>query len=86
MNADTINGLFECLGGVFIALSIRRLWIDKRVHGVSLVHPIFFNAWGFWNLYFYPAVNCWWSFWGGVGVVVTNTIWVSMMIYYRGRK
>jgi hypothetical protein len=79
---DTINGLFECLAGLFIAASCRRLWLDKKVHGVSLAHPVFFNVWGFWNLYFYPCVGCWWSFLGGIGVVAANTLWSLMLVYY----
>lgn len=86
MNPDTINGLFETLGGLFVASSCVRLYKDKQVHGVSLIHPLFFLAWGFWNLYFYPQYGCWWSFWGGIGVVATNVVWISMMIYYSPRR
>lgn len=85
MSADLINGLFEMVGGFFIALSCRQLYRDKQVRGVSWLHVSFFAAWGYWNLYFYPAVGAWWSFAGGVGVVSANSAWLLMIFYYSLR-
>lgn len=85
MTPDMINGLFEMCGGLFIALSIRKLWHDKRVAGVAWRHAGFFAGWGYWNLYFYPSLDQWWSFCGGVGVVAANTIWLGQLIYYTKR-
>lgn len=83
---DLINGIFEATGAFFIALSIRKLYQDNVVRGVSWVHVAFFAAWGFWNLYYYPALDQWFSFWGGVGIVTTNTALVIMMLYYIHRE
>lgn len=80
---DIINGLFESLGGLFIALSCWRLYRDKQVRGVSLWHVGFFLSWGFWNLAYYPALDQWFSFLGGVGVAAANATWVAMIVYYR---
>lgn len=82
---DLINGLFELFGGAFVALSCRQLYRDKQVKGISLWHPTFFTAWGAWNLLFYPAVGAWWSFLGGIGVMVVNSLWLGMLLYYRKR-
>lgn len=82
---DLFNGLFEITGGLFILLSIRKLWSDKLVRGVSWVHVSFFVAWGYWNLYYYPSLDQWWSFWGGVGVVTATTAWLVQLIYYSYR-
>lgn len=82
---DLINGLFESIGGFFILLSVRQLYRDKQTRGLSLWHPMFFLAWGMWNVAYYPMLNQWWSFIGGVGVAIANTIWVVMLIYYRRR-
>ena len=50
---------------------------------MSWLHAGFFAAWGYWNLYYYyPSLDQWWSFWGGVGVVTMNTIWLGQLIYY----
>lgn len=80
--ADIINGLYETFGGVFITLSIRKLHADKRVQGVSWVPTAFFASWGYWNLYFYPHLDQWFSFIGGVGIVTANTIWLCQMWYW----
>ncbi len=86
MNSDMVNGLFELVGGLLLCLNVRRLWIDLKIEGVSMVPVFFFTAWGFWNLYFYPSVNALWSFWGGVVVVVVNVIYVGLYIaiYFVG--
>lgn len=85
MTPDAINGLFELLGSVFVGMSCWRLYCDKQVKGLSMIHPAFFTAWGYWNLVFYPAVGAWWSFYGGIGVTVVNSLWIAMMIYYKRR-
>lgn len=82
---DVVNGAFEMLGGLFIALSIAKLRRDKKVAGVSWLHMGFFTCWGFWNLWFYPSVGCWISTIGGVGVVGTNTVYLVMLLWY-GRR
>lgn len=83
---DLINALFESFGGLFVSLSCVRIYRDKQVHGVSMWHAFFFLAWGIWNLAYYPHLGQTWSFYGGIGVVTTNAIWVAMMVYYRYLK
>jgi hypothetical protein len=80
---DLVNGLFELIGSMFLALNIVRLHKDKKVQGVSVLPTIFWTLWGFWNLYFYPSVGCIYSFVGGVFVVIMNLVWVIMALYYR---
>jgi len=83
MTPDQINGLFEIFGAIFIGLSCRRIYLDKNSKGVSLFHALFFWVWGIFNVYFYPTAGLWFSFVGGLGVIVTNTLWVWLMVYYR---
>lgn len=83
---DTINGLFECLGGWFVILSIMKLQGEKRVHGVSWLHAGFFTVWGYWNLYFYPQLGQWFSFLGGIVIVVMNTLWMIQLIHYSRKQ
>ena len=80
--ADLINGAFELSGGFFIWLSVRRTLRDKYVAGVDWMTTAFFAAWGWWNLYFYPSLDQWASFAGGVFIVIMNTTWVVLLIYY----
>lgn len=83
---DQVNGLFECFGGVFIINHIATLYKDKMVRGVSIISTVFFAIWGFWNLYFYPHLGQWASFYGGLVITITNTIWIGMMIYYTNKE
>jgi len=82
MSPDLINGLFELCGAAFIALHIRQIRRDKKVAGVSIPAIIFFTSWGFWNLFYYPHLEQWLSFTGGLAIVVTNMVWVGYLLYY----
>lgn len=79
---DIINGLFEFGGAAAILLSVRRVLQDKDVKGVSWWMIIFFAAWGFWNLFYYPHLDQWWSFLGGIALVLTNSIYLALLIFY----
>ena len=82
MIPDAINGTFEALGGFVIALHIRRILRDKRTAGVHWAPFAFYSAWGVWNLYYYPSLDQWASFVGGLGVVGANVVYLALMIYY----
>lgn len=80
-----MNGLYECLAGFFVLLNCLQLYRDKAVKGVSIVATLFFTTWGYWNLYYYPHLDQWVSFFGGLSIVTVNTLWVGMMVYYLNR-
>ena len=79
---DSINGLFELLGGVFITLSCIKLYEDKKVRGVSFIHIAYFTAWGYWNIEYYSNLEQWVSFAGSIAVTGINTVWLAMLIWY----
>lgn len=83
MTPDHINGCFEFIGGVLLLLNCRRMYRDKEVKGMSIWPVMFFTSWGYWNVFFYPSLEQWWSFYGGLMVAVANTLWISMILYYR---
>lgn len=80
--ADVINGVYEALAGVFLGLNCLTLYRDKKVRGVSVIATAFFSSWSWWNLYYYPNLNQWASFVGGLVVVWFNTLYIVMMVYY----
>lgn len=80
---DIINGLFEFGGAITLGLNVRRLLKDRMIAGVSIVPTAFFAAWGYWNLYYYPHLGQWVSFLGGLGVVIANTVWVVLALYFQ---
>lgn len=83
---DLINGIFESVASLFILLHVLKLYRDKEVKGVALTPFFFFTLWGFWNLIYYPSVNCWYSFFGGIAVVLVNTIYTGMLMYYSRKQ
>jgi hypothetical protein len=66
MTPDVLNGIFELVGSLFILLNVKRVLRDKRVLGFDWRVMLFFTSWGFWNLYYYPHLDQWFSFVGGV--------------------
>lgn len=82
MNPDLINGCFEIAGALFNLLNVRRLIRDKQLHGVRWEPTAFFTAWGVWNLFYYPALDQWYSFAGGVAIVAVNAVWVGLVAWY----
>ena len=86
MSGDLINGLFEFVGALFILLNVRAMVRDKVVMGVSTLPTIFFSSWGIWNLYYYPSLDQWYSFAGGVAIVLANCLWLGLTFYYLRRQ
>lgn len=81
--ADFINGAFEFLGGFALWGNAVRLYRDKCARGVTGWTTAFFLSWGYWNLYYYPSLGQWWSFYGGLNIVAANTVWLGLMWRYR---
>ena len=80
---DIINGSFEFIGGLLYIINIVKLVKDKEVKGVSWVPTAFFTTWGAWNIYYYPSLDQWFSFWGGICIFLTNATWIGLVIYYN---
>lgn len=86
MNADLINGIFESVGAILCLFNVKQIYKDKKVAGVMIGPTLFFASWGIWNLFFYPAVNCWFSFVGGVFLCIFNWWWVVLAFYYTWKN
>jgi len=83
---DLVNGLFELFGGLFSYANVYKLWKDKQIKGIYWFPTFFFAAWGLWNLYFYPHLNQWLSFTGGLVIVSANIAWITLVFYFRGHS
>lgn len=79
---DRINGVFEISGGFFVVLHILRALHDKSVGSVSIIAATFFTIWGFWNLYYYKAIQQKWSMRATYFITAMNTIWLLLLIHY----
>lgn len=80
---DLVNGSFELLGALSIWMHVKAIMRDKKSRGVSKLATAFFTSWGFWNLYYYPHLNQWFSFTGGLAIVSGNAVWLYFMWKYR---
>jgi hypothetical protein len=86
MTPDMVNGLFELLAAPFIATSAYRAFVEKKVRGVSLWHINYFLLWAFWNCYLYPSLGMWYSFAGGIVILLANLTYAWLVFYYRRRE
>ena len=86
MTHDIINGSFEFIGAYFTWMNAFKLYKDKEIKGIYWPTTLFFTLWGIWNLVYYPALEQWVSFAGGVVLVSGNVMWVILLImYYRNK-
>jgi hypothetical protein len=79
---DLVNALFEAAGGLFMPLSIRKLYSEKLVRGVSWIAVAFFTIWGLWNVFYYPHLEQYLSFVAGLWLCGVTLIYLTMLIYY----
>lgn len=86
LTPDQINALFEFCGAVFILNHCRVLFKAKQVAGVSLLSTAFFFLWGVWNVFYYPHLDQWYSFYAGLCITAANTLWIVMLVHYSRKK
>lgn len=86
MTPDMINGSFELMGAFFLLLNVRQLYRDKELNGVHWAPNVFFICWGYWNLFYYPSLEQWYSFFGGLAIVLVNTFWLGQIAWYTRIK
>lgn len=84
--SDIANGLFELGGAFFLWKNVQAIRRDKTIQGVNWTPTIWFTAWGFFNLWFYPFNGLWLSFMGGVAIVTINSIWLYHVWKYHFNK
>ena len=82
MTPDLINSGFEFSGGLMVCLHVRSLLGDKRVLGVNVWGSAAMTLWGIWNLWYYPHLGQWASFFGGLLIVAANAVWLGLALWY----
>ena len=80
MTPDLVNGSFELVGAYCTWMNAYRLWKERKIQGVYWPATAFFTTWGMWNLYYYPALDQWLSFYAGIVLVAGNVLWVAMAV------
>lgn len=82
MSPDIINAGFELAAGVAVLDHCRKIHQDKKVRGLSIPAVVFFFTWGLWNLYYYPHLDQFWSFAGGIFVTLANLLYIGLLTWY----
>jgi hypothetical protein len=80
--ADFINGVFEAGIALFLWKGVLMLRVDKEVKGFYWPTVAWTTAWGVWNLFYYPHLGQWFSFGGGIAVVLVNITWLAHVAHY----
>lgn len=83
MNGDQINGILEMAASIFILNHCRVLEKDKAVKGISILSVVFFTLYGIFNIFYYPSIAQWVSFWAGLFIVVVNFLYLWMVLKYK---
>lgn len=83
MLSDLGNAAFELGGATLIWLNVRQLLRDRQTRGVFWPVNVFYTAWGVWNMFYYPSLDQWLSFWAGLGVVAGNAVWCVLAWRFR---
>ena len=73
---DAVNAGFEVFGGLGVWRNVAAIWHDRRVAGVVGWPTMIFMCWGWWNLYYYPHLDQWSSFLGGLVIASGNSAWI----------
>lgn len=79
---DLINGVFEFGISIPLAKGVMMLRADRVVKGFYWPTIVWTTAWGLWNLFYYPHLDQWLSFIGGLIVVSVNITWLVHVYYY----
>jgi len=82
---DIINGIFEFGIAIPLAKSVLMLRADREVKGFYWPVIAWTTSWGVWNVYYYPHLDQWFSFVGGLIVVSVNVTWLAHVAYYKRR-
>jgi hypothetical protein len=82
--ADKFNAALELCGAFVIFLNIKKTYIDKSVRGIDWRYLAFYIGWGAWNMFYYPSLGQWWSFYAGILIIWFDVIWLAQIWYYNG--
>jgi len=83
---DIINSFFEFSMFVASIMNIIKILEEKVIKGFHWATVGIASLWGFWNLHYYSSLDQWWSFYAGILLVISNSIWLRLVFYYAKRN
>ena len=78
MMIDYITSCFQVGAIIFLCISIRKLYIDQELKGVSVWMMTYFTVWGYWGTYMFWKLGQFWSMSASIGLSVAYTIWLGL--------
>mgnify|MGYP001599850197 CR=1 FL=1 len=79
---DSVNAGFELACALLLWANVRTLYKDKQIKGIALSPNYLYLAGGLWDLYYYPFLNQWISFFACAVYTTGFTLWLGMAVWY----
>jgi hypothetical protein len=79
---DLINGCLEAAMGYAGWQNLKAIRRDKSVKGVHWYTTAVAGLWGFYNLFYYPHLGQYFSFFAGIGICAINSTWLYFAYKY----
>lgn len=79
---DSINGCFELAGCIGQLCNIWRIQRDKCVRGIVWQYTFVYLSWTVFNCWYYFSLAQWFSWFAGLTMLATNSLWLALAIYY----
>lgn len=86
MTPDQANAGLELAWTAVLALSIRKLYVDRKVKGISAWHIGLTLVTTWWFIFFYAHLDQWFSFAASLVYALTVAVWIGMMLYFGARR
>lgn len=83
MIPDLVNAAFNVAATGFTLNNVRVILKDRMLAGFSVLTNFFFFGWTIWNLFFYSHLHQWYSFGGGVLLLLADIWYIGLILYYR---
>lgn len=83
---DLINSMFLLVSSFVLWYNCYVLYYTKKLIGYSYWAVFFFTMWGYWNIYYYAYLNQWISWCSEISIVLANTLYGAMLIYYNLKR
>jgi hypothetical protein len=83
---DAVSAGFEVSAGILTWMNVKILLKHKVVRGVYWPATAVFTAWGGWNCIWYPHLQQWLSFSGGLFITVANATWIYWVLRFKQNR
>ena len=83
---DAVKGILELVGASAVLVNVIRIIKDKELKGVSFYYILFSVVANGYAMYFYYILQQWYAFWGVTIYTILVTLWMMLVLGYKGLK